>query len=121
MVNQLHLNNPDGQDAYARQYKRTLFNWDAAEVTRVPESTRKTLKSGQILYNVKVIVSNLKILKAILNLDITFWAGVKFCIANSEIAQYVQRMQPKHVIAAEIGSTTTGLARSLGTTADSPL
>ena len=56
-----------------------------------------------------------------LNLDTTLWVGVKFCIVNGAIAQYVQRMLPKHVIAPEIGNTTAGLASPLGTTADSPL
>ena len=44
-----------------------------------------------------------------LNLEKTLWVGVKFCVANGEIAQYMQRMLPKHVIAPEIGSTTAGL------------
>ena len=47
--------------------------------------------------------------------------GVKFWFANSEMAQYMQRMLPNHVIAAEIGSTTAGLARPLGATVDIPL
>ena len=46
---------------------------------------------------------------------------MKFCVANGEIAQYMQRMLPKHVIAAEIGSTKIGLANPLGTTADNYL
>ena len=46
---------------------------------------------------------------------------MKFCIANGEIDQYMQRMLAKHVIAPEIGSTTAGLIRPLGTTPDSPL
>ena len=36
------------------------------------------------------------------------WVRVKFCIANGEIGQYMQRMMPKHVIAPDIGSTTEG-------------
>ena len=46
---------------------------------------------------------------------------MKFCVVNAEMAQSVQRMLPKHVIAAEIGSITAGLARPLEATADSPL
>ena len=56
-----------------------------------------------------------------LDLEKTLWVGVKFCIVNIEIAQYVQRMLPKHVIMPEIGNTTAGLARPLGTIADNPL
>ena len=55
------------------------------------------------------------------NLEKKLYVGVKFCVVNSEMAQYVQRVLPKHVIAPEIGSTTEGLARPLGTTADNPL
>ena len=44
MMNLLHLNSTDSQEAYARQYQRTLFNWDAAEPTKVQEATKKTLK-----------------------------------------------------------------------------
>ena len=69
MVNQLHLNNPDGREAYARQYQRTLFDWDATEAAKVPEATKKTLERGQILFNVKVIINDLKILKYMLNLQ----------------------------------------------------
>ena len=46
MANQLHLNNSDGQEAYARQYQTTLFDWDATEATKVPEATKKTLERG---------------------------------------------------------------------------
>ena len=56
-----------------------------------------------------------------LNFEKTLLVGVKFCVANGEIAQYVQRMLPKDMIAAEIGSTTEGLAGLLETSADSPL
>ena len=49
------------------------------------------------------------------------WVGVKFYIANAEMAQSMQRMLPKHVIAVEIGSTTAGIARSLGAKEDSSL
>ena len=73
----------------------------------------------KILINIKLIVSNLKIFKDMLKLDKTLWVGVKFCVVNAEMAQSMQRMLPKHVIAAEIGSTTAGLARPLGATADS--
>ena len=55
-----------------------------------------------------------------LNLEKTLRVGVKLCIANDEIAQYMQRMLPKHIIVPEIGSTTAGLTSPLGTTADSP-
>ena len=88
---------------------------------KVLESTKKTLERGKILYNVKVIVNDLKILNDILNLEKNLWVGVKFCVVLSEMAQSVQRMLPKHVIAAEISSKTAGLARPLGATADSPL
>ena len=120
MVDQLHLNNPDGRDSYARHYQRTLFDWDAAEVLKVPETTEKTLERGKILFNIKAIVSNLKFLKVVLNLERTFWVGMKFCVANGEMAHYMQRILPKHVIAVEIGSTTAGLKIPLGTIADSP-
>ena len=66
-------------------------------------------------------IGDLKILKAILNLEKIMWVVVKFCVANSEIAQYAHRMMLKHVIVPEIGSTTIRLTRPLGTTADSPL
>ena len=56
-----------------------------------------------------------------LYLENTLWIGVKFCIVNGEMAQYMQRILPKHVIAPEIGSTTAGLVRTLGSTADFPL
>ena len=56
-----------------------------------------------------------------LNLEKALWVRVKFCIANSTIAQYMQRILPKHVIAPEISSTTAGLVRTLGSTADFPL
>ena len=46
---------------------------------------------------------------------------MKFSIANSEMAQYVHRVMPKHMIAPEVGSTTAGLARPLETTTDSSL
>ena len=46
IVNQLHLNNPNSQDVYARQYQRTLFDCDAVEVMKVPEATKKTLERG---------------------------------------------------------------------------
>ena len=98
MVNQLHLNNPNGREAYARQYQRTLLDWDAAEVTKVPEATKKTLERGKILFNVKVIVNDLKTLKDMLNLEKNLWVGVKFCVVNAEMPQSVQRMLPKHVV-----------------------
>ena len=56
-----------------------------------------------------------------LNIEKTLWIGVELCIANSEIAQCLQRMLPKHIIALEIDSTTAGLISPLETTADSPL
>ena len=56
-----------------------------------------------------------------LNLEKILWVGVKFCVVNAEMAQYVQRMLLKHMIAREIGNTTARLARSLGNTVDSPL
>ena len=37
-----------------------------------------------------------------LYLENTLWIGVKFCIVNGEMAQYMQRILPKHVIAPEI-------------------
>ena len=37
-----------------------------------------------------------------LYLEKTLWIGVKFCIVNGEMAQYMQRILPKHVIAPEI-------------------
>ena len=56
-----------------------------------------------------------------LNSEKTLQVGVEFCVANGRIAQYIQRMLPKHVIELEIGSTTAGLTRILGTTAESSL
>ena len=47
--------------------------------------------------------------------------GVKFCVSNDDIDKEVCRMMSKHVIAPEVGSTMIGLARPLGTTADSSL
>ena len=49
------------------------------------------------------------------------WVGVKLCVANGEMAQYMHRMMLKHVIAPKIGSRMTGLSRPLGTTAYNPL
>ena len=121
IANKLHLNNPDGQEAYARQYQRTLFDWDATEATKVPEATKKNLEREYILFSIKVIVSNLKIFKAIFKLAKALWVGVKFCIVNGKITHYMQKMLPKHVIMPEIGSTTAKLARQLWTKADSPL
>ena len=94
---------------------------DAAEGTKVLEATKKTLERGKILFNVRVTVSNLNFLKVISNLENILWVGVEFCFENGEIAQYIQRMLPKHLIAAEIGSTTVEISRPLETTADSPL
>ena len=72
-----------------------------------------------------VIVSDFKILKAVLNLEKTMWVGVEFCVANGEMAQYVHRMMQKYVIAPEIGSKTAGLVIPLHylmyNTSDSPL
>ena len=68
-----------------------------------------------------MIVINLSILKAILNLEKILWVGINFCIANGEMAWYVQRMLLKHAIAPEIVSTIVGLTKPLGITADSPL
>ena len=47
--------------------------------------------------------------------------GVKFCVENSEIAKYVQRMLPKYIIISEISSTAAELTIPLVTTVDSPL
>ena len=85
------------------------------------EAIKKTMDKTLILFNFKVIVIGLKILKAILNLKKTLWVRVKLCVANVEMAQYVHRMMPKDMIAPEIGSIIAGLARQLETTADSPL
>ena len=90
-------------------------------MTKVPEATKETLERGKNHFYVKIIVYDLKILKDMLNLDKTLWVEVKFCVVNTEIAHSMQRMLPKHVIAAEIGSTTAGLARLLGATANIPL
>ena len=46
MMNQLHLNSADSQEAYARQYQCTLFGWDAAEAIKVQEATKKTLEQA---------------------------------------------------------------------------
>ena len=54
-----------------------------------------------------------------MNLEKNFWVGVKFYVVNIEMAQSVQRILPKHVIATEIGSKTAGLARPLEATAES--
>ena len=86
MVKQLHLNNPDSQEAYLKQYQRTLFDWDAVKATKVLEATKKTLERRQILFNVKFIVNDLKILKYMLYLDKALSVGVKFCVVNAEIA-----------------------------------
>ena len=72
-----------------------------------------------------VIVSDFKILKAVLNLEKTMWVGVEFCVANGEMAQYVHRMTPKYVMAPEIGRKTAGLVIPLDylmyNTSESPL
>ena len=44
-----------------------------------------------------------------------------FCVVNGEMAQYMQRMLPKHMIEPEIGVSTVGIARTLGTIVDIPL
>ena len=56
-----------------------------------------------------------------LDLKRTLWVGVKFCIANGKMAQYMHRMMPKHVIAPDIGSIITRLSILLGTMVQSPL
>ena len=50
-----------------------------------------------------------------------YFSKLDLYIINGEVAQYMQRMLPKHVIEPEIGSTTAGSIRPLGTTVDSPL
>ena len=67
-------------------------------MTKVPEATKKTLERGKNLFNVKVIVNDLKTLKDILNLEKNLWVGVKFCVAYAEMPQSMQRMLPKHVV-----------------------
>ena len=76
ITNQLHLKSAKGREVHPRQYQHTLFDWDAAEAMKVQEANKKTLEQAQTLFNIKVIISNLYILKDTLDLGRTLWVGV---------------------------------------------
>ena len=57
------MNSADGREVFAKQYQNTLFNWDTVEATKMRKADKRILERAQILFNFKVIVSNLHILK----------------------------------------------------------
>ena len=60
----------------------SMFDWDTVEATKMRKADKKILERAQILFKFKVIVSNLHILKSMLDLVKDLWVGVKFCIAD---------------------------------------